>query len=127
MTYLADTNIFLEILLGQQNSEKCKAFLEKHSGNLAITDFSLHTIGLILFREKNFLLFDSFLSDVIPRIEVLNIMLDGYSKISLNAEKYKLDFDDAYILTVASSYNLKIKTQDKDFERAIPDFEIEFI
>jgi len=49
MTF-GDTNIFLEILLGQDKKEECKKFLEDNVGDFAITDFTLHSIGVILFR-----------------------------------------------------------------------------
>ena len=48
--YLVDTNIFLEILLKQNKSESCKAFLDKNIGAISISDFTLHSIGVILFR-----------------------------------------------------------------------------
>jgi hypothetical protein len=51
--YLIDTNIFLEILLDQTKKAACKTFLDKHSGQLALSDFSLHSIGVIAFRYKN--------------------------------------------------------------------------
>jgi predicted nucleic acid-binding protein len=50
MMFLVDTNIFLEILLTQDKKAICKKFLDKNIGNLHITDFSLHSIGVILFR-----------------------------------------------------------------------------
>jgi predicted nucleic-acid-binding protein len=36
--FLVDTNIFLEILLGQDKKEVCKRFLDKNIGDLSITD-----------------------------------------------------------------------------------------
>lgn len=50
--FLIDTNIFLEILLKQDKKEKCKKLLYENIGNLHITDFSLHSIGVILFRYE---------------------------------------------------------------------------
>ena len=41
--FLVDTNIFLEILLGQDKKEDCKRFLNNNIENLNITDFSLHS------------------------------------------------------------------------------------
>ena len=49
--YLVDTNIFLEILLAQHRKEDCKRFLDTHIEEIAISDFSLHSIGVILFRN----------------------------------------------------------------------------
>ena len=50
--FLVDTNIFLEILLGQDKKEVCKRFLDKNIGNLNITDFSLHSLGDISGKLK---------------------------------------------------------------------------
>jgi len=50
--FLADTNVFLEILLDQDKGEKCKRFLNKHIQDIFITDFSLHSIGVILLRQE---------------------------------------------------------------------------
>jgi len=49
---LVDTNIFLEILLGQPNKERCKEFLQENSGQCSLSDFSLHSIGVIAFRGR---------------------------------------------------------------------------
>lgn len=62
--FLADTNIFLEILLGQEKKENCKRFLSDNIGNLAITDFSLHSIGIILFKYGKLDVFNKFIEDI---------------------------------------------------------------
>ncbi len=51
--YLLDTNIFLEILLGQEKKDECKKFLIANEDNIFISDFSLHSIGVILFRHNS--------------------------------------------------------------------------
>ncbi len=48
--YLFDTNIFLEILLNQSKSGLCKEYLNEKAESINISDFSLHSIGVILFR-----------------------------------------------------------------------------
>ena len=48
MSYLLDTNIFLEILLNQDKKEKAKMFIFDNIERLFISDFSLHSIGVIL-------------------------------------------------------------------------------
>jgi predicted nucleic acid-binding protein len=50
--YLVDTNVFLEILLTQEKQDACRKFLETNVGSLFISDFSLHSIGVILFRNN---------------------------------------------------------------------------
>ncbi len=49
--YLLDTSVWLERLLDQERSDDVKLFLDNvDSSALAITDFSYHSIGLILSR-----------------------------------------------------------------------------
>lgn len=59
--FLVDTNVFLEILLAQDGKEKCKAFLKDHSDSIHISDLSLHSIGIVLFREKQAAVFHRFI------------------------------------------------------------------
>jgi predicted nucleic acid-binding protein len=46
--YLLDTNILLEILLQQEKSSECEHFMNNNLGAIAISDFTLHSIGVIL-------------------------------------------------------------------------------
>lgn len=49
--YLLDTNIWLERMLDQARSEEVKRLLDQvPSDQLLVTDFSLHSIGVILNR-----------------------------------------------------------------------------
>ncbi|NJE61277.1 PIN domain-containing protein [Thermococcus sp. 21S7] len=115
--YLIDTNIFLEILLGQEKSDIAKQFLSSHIGELAMSDFTLHSIGVVLFRLKRPELFLEFINDTIPNIEVVTLPKPEYSRVIEFHEKYGLDFDDAYQCAVATSYDLTIVTMDEDFRR----------
>jgi len=47
--YLIDTNIFLEILLRRENYKAALSFL-KNNKELHMSDFSLHSIGVILVK-----------------------------------------------------------------------------
>jgi len=64
MAFLFDTNVFLEILLDQEKKETCKALLNEHIGSIYISDFSLHSIGVILLKQKKAKIFDKFLKDL---------------------------------------------------------------
>ncbi len=125
--YLIDTNVFLEILLDQDKKELCKKCLTDRLEKIAISDFSLHSVGVILFRNKKFELFNSFVNDVLPQIEILTLQYKQYPEISKIANQFKLDFDDAYQLTIASVKNLIIITMDKDFEKVRDFNKIEFL
>jgi predicted nucleic acid-binding protein len=114
---LADTNIFLEILLKQKKSEKCKGLLIHNSSSLFISDFSLHSIGVILLRNKKYGLFREFLDDILPKIRILSLPTDAYELLADAAERFNLDFDDAYQYTIAKQFDLEIATIDQDLKR----------
>ena len=124
--FLADTNIFLEILLGQDKKEACKTFLISNIGDLSITDFSLHSIGVILFRYNKEDIFRKFVEDVMPDARLLTLPMELYNDVVNVRKSLKLDFDDAYRYSVAKYYGLKVATMDKDFEK-IEDVEILFL
>ena len=49
--FLVDTNIWLERILNQSRAEEVSQFFDRvPSGQLFITDFALHSIGVILGR-----------------------------------------------------------------------------
>jgi len=124
--FLVDTNIFLEILLGQDKKKDCKKYLDNNIGKLNITDFSLHSIGVILFRYGKEDIFQKFIEDVIPAVKILSLPVEQYREVVGDRRILNLDFDDAYQYSVAKYYGLKVVTMDKDFER-IKDVEILFL
>ncbi len=94
--YLLDTNIFLEILLDQEKSAVCKEFLNRNYDKIFLSDFSLHSIGVILFRYKKKEIFNKFIQDVVFEIKILNLPSSEYKIFSRNTIAYTLDFDDFY-------------------------------
>ena len=124
--YLLDTNIFLEILLGQEKSGVCKEFLNNNHDKIFISDFSLHSIGVILFRYKKKEIFSEFIQDVVSEIKVLNLPSSEYQIFSKDFTSYQFDFDDFYQYSVAKYYDLEIVTMDSDFEQ-IKDIKVVFL
>ncbi|KAF5417653.1 MAG: tRNA(fMet)-specific endonuclease VapC [Candidatus Methanophagaceae archaeon] len=124
--FLVDTNVFLEILLMQDKKESCKKFLDNNIGNLNFTDFSLHSIGVILFRYGKEDIFQKFVEDVMPNVKLLSLPMKLYREIVDVRKSLNLDFDDAYQYSTAKYYGLRVATMDKDFER-IRDVEILFL
>ena len=127
INYLIDTNIFLEILLDQEKKEKCKKYLNNRIGFLNISDFSLHSIGVILFKSRKDEIYQSFINDTFPRINLLCLPKDEYDKVLEISKEYNLDFDDSYQTAIADTFDLKISTLDKDFKKVSDDFDIEFL
>ena len=117
MNYLVDTNVFLEILLNQAGRKKCEAFLQGEKGAAWISDFTLHSIGVLLFRQKRPELFAQFAADTLPQLTILSLSEAGYSRLAEVNTRHGLDFDDAYQFSVARENHLAVATQDKDFQR----------
>ncbi|MCI5219445.1 MAG: PIN domain-containing protein [Candidatus Electrothrix sp. LOE2] len=125
--YLLDTNIFLEILLAQEKSAVCKKFLSENTAPLFMSDFSLHSIGVILFRHDKEQIFNAFLKDLIAEIDILSLTTESYPTLSGLKEKYNLDFDDSYQYKIAEENDLEIVTMDKDFRRVEEKIQIRFL
>ena len=126
MTFLVDTNVFLEILLSQDKKEHCKIFLNNNIGILNITDFSFHSIGVILFRYAKEDIFQKFIEDVMPNIQLVSLPIKLYIEVINAKRNLNLDFDDAYQYSTAKYYELTVATMDKDFKK-IKDVDILFL
>ena len=62
--YLVDTNIWAERLLEQERAEEVGHFLDAvDTGQLAVTDFSFHSIGLILRKLRKHEALQQFVQD----------------------------------------------------------------
>ncbi|MFQ5638098.1 MAG: type II toxin-antitoxin system VapC family toxin [bacterium] len=118
--YLVDTNIWLELLLEQENAENVREFLDTIEAKfLSITEFSLYSIGVILTRLKKYELFDDFLSDTIEDSGIGKICLETseLKQVIGIIQRFNLDFDDTYQYLAAQLNNLEIVSFDKDFDR----------
>jgi hypothetical protein len=118
--YHLDTNIFLEYILRRSRVEEVRDFFRRADLSvLHISDFSLHTIGVIYLRERKSREFLTFVhEDIIASgIRVISLTTDNFSKITEAADRFHLDFDDAYQYAVADRYGLSIVSFDKDFDR----------
>ncbi len=118
--YLVDTNVWLERLLDQEKSVIASQFFDLvPTDSLFVSDFSIHSIGVILSRLKKYDTFEVFVDDLFisGQIELLSLDTSDLLEVIANIQKYKLDFDDSYQFSVAQKYDLTIVTFDKDFNR----------
>lgn len=116
--YLVDTNIWLETLLRQINSLEVETFLNTvPSEELVMSDFSLHSIGVIMTKLNKKTEFVDFVEDVFENAEVSVVSLKPIELLDLvqNLNRFSLDFDDAYQYTCAKKLGLEIVTFDRDF------------
>lgn len=127
MTFLADTNIFLEILLNQPARSRCEQFLQAQAGNLALSDFTLHSIGVIAFRRQQAGLFEDFLNDSLPNLALLHLDRAGYPAVARANQNFGLGFDDAYQFALAKAHGLTLVTQDRHFERVKGQLPVQFV
>ncbi len=127
LSYLLDTNIFLEILLTQSKKEVCKKFIDGHLYQIAISDFSLHSLGVILTRNDKTEIFDGFVNDLLPFLEIVTLAKENYAKVQSAQEETLLDFDDVYQFLVAKQFRLELVTMDKDFKKVKSNLSIKFL
>ncbi|EHR78345.1 DNA-binding protein [Thermococcus litoralis DSM 5473] len=125
--FLVDTNVFLEILLGQKKKEEAKKFLSENIDRLYMTDFSLHSIGVILFKLRKPEVFEEFIEDVLPNVEILSLPVESYPELIRIHKTFNLNFDDAYQCAVANVFDLTVVTMDTDFTKALNYVKILFL
>jgi len=118
MMFLVDTNVFLEILLGRDRKGDCKKFLDRNSGSIGISDFSFHSLGVILFRYGKEDIFVKFIDDVMPNVVLLSLPVEAFGQVVSIRKDHGMDFDDAYQYATAKYFDLEVVTMDKDFRKA---------
>lgn len=118
--YLVDTNVWLERLLDQARSDEVGQFLDRiASDSLFMTDFAFHSIAIVLLRLDRREALLRFVQDafVDGAIRLLRLDPEDTDQILRAAERFNLDFDDAYHYAVAEKNGLDIVSFDSDFNR----------
>jgi uncharacterized protein len=115
--YLIDTNIFLEILLKRNKSDLCKKFLRNNLNQIFISDFSLHSLGVILSKYNQNDLFIKFVEDSLPNLTLVTLPVECYKELIESKKMFGIDFDDSYQYNIAKYFHLKIVTLDNDFKK----------
>lgn len=118
--YLVDTNVWLERLLDQARSEEVGEFLGRlPSEHLFITDFSFHSISLVLCKLNKADALLRLVRDAFTEGAVALVRLEPEDSGQLVSamEQFKLDFDDAYQYVAAAKYDMALVSYDSDFDR----------
>lgn len=121
MKLLVDTNVFLEVLLLDSRADEAREFLENsNQHDLFVSDFALHSIGLLLLRRNLPEVFVQFLEDTIDAIGVKMVSLTEQElrTVVSNASAFDLDFDDAYQYSIAEKYDFTLISFDTDFDQS---------
>ena len=118
-----DTNIFLEIFLKDKNYIKCEEFIRdliRKKITFYTTDYIIYSCLLIIsnklgssFVMRNFLIFINSIKIAIIRPS-LSVLYDSIRTM----KKYKLDFDDALVISSMIENNLKeLVSYDEHFDK----------
>jgi len=96
MRLLIDTNIVLEVILEQTRADEARALLaatEEHQ--FFISDYALHSIGLLLFRRGQHSIFLQFLNDMMVKAGMVltSLHTDDMEAVVEMAMRLNLDFD----------------------------------
>jgi|SRR6266850_1284004 len=97
--YLLDTNIWLERLLEQEHSDDVGKLLSQISSDqLFLTDFSFHSICLVLTRLNRPGSAIDFVHDLFVngQVGLLTVPPNEIESLLSAMERFNLDFDDAY-------------------------------
>lgn len=117
--FLIDTNIFLELFLGQKKTDDCEKFLEKVSkGDLeaVVTKFTVRASEAVLNDSELILTFLRNLRNSLG-LNVYETSLEDEIAASMLMDKIKLDFDDALQFYVAKKLGVEaIVSYDRHFD-----------
>ena len=95
-------------------------FLERTPGReLFLSDFCLHSIGVVMQRLDRLAGLLLFTQDVFTRAEASLVRLepDDTERLVAVMEEFRLDYDDAYQYVASEKYDLSIISFDADFDR----------
>jgi len=120
LSYLVDTNVWLERLLDQERAQEVHDFLDSvPTERLWMTDFTFHSIGLALTRLKRADGLLTFVKDafVDGAVRLCRLEPQDMTDVVIAAQEADLDFDDAYQYVAALRYDLTLVSFDRDFDR----------
>jgi predicted nucleic acid-binding protein len=118
--FLVDTNIWLERLLDQERSAEVGRFLaQTPTSRLMMSDFTLHSIGVVLDRLGKRHVLPQFVDDVLIQggVTLATVQPEAMHHLVGVMERFDLDFDDAYQYVVAEQADSAMVSFDSDLDR----------
>jgi len=117
---MVDTNIFLELFLGQEKADECENLLQKiSSGELEaiVSKFTLHAIEAILNNPELTLTFLRNIQGSLG-LNVYDTNIEEEMAAAMLMDKAKLDYDDALQYYIAKKFGVEaIISYDKHFDK----------
>jgi uncharacterized protein len=120
LRYLVDSNVWLELLLDQLRANEVRQFFQiVQPDEIALTEFTLYSIGIITCRLNKEDIFASFLTDLLEDtgIKRISLGLADLRDLLFVMREQDLDFDDAYQYVAARNNDLILVSFDKDFDK----------
>lgn len=117
--FLLDTNIWPERLLGQKQSAVVGQLLERlPTDRMFMTDFTLHSLGVILNRLGHGAVLTVFAQDMLidGEVSLAGVPATSMYRVVEVMEKFRLDFDDAYQYVAAEHEDARIISFDGHFD-----------
>lgn len=115
--YLLDTNILLEVILGQEQYLVAENALNRLDIKFFISDFSLFSIGILLIRQKKYSALSAIFDDIKRRnISIIRLDTGDLIGVSQTCSEIHLDFDDGYQYVLAKKYHLRLVSFDHHFD-----------
>lgn len=117
--FLVDTNVWLERLLDQDRAAEVGDVLDRFpSERLFMTDFTLHSIGVVLSRLNQLETLSRFVQDtfVDGAVVLIHLQPEDTEHTLQTIQEFSLDFDDAYQYVSAEKYHLTLVSFDGEFD-----------
>jgi predicted nucleic acid-binding protein len=118
--FLIDTNCFMQIIRSRPEALEVQAMLDGvPRSSLFVSDFTLHSIGVIMSRFGQIDGYVAFIRGlgIGQDFGILQVEIGNIERIAGNCKDHRLDFDDAYQYAVAELNGLTLVSLDVDFDR----------
>jgi predicted nucleic acid-binding protein len=118
--YLIDTNVWLERLLDQARSEEVGQVLSSAvADQLLMSDFTLHSTGIILNRLGRRAVLPQFVDDLFVQggVTLVAVRPEAMYRLVEVMDQFDPDFDDAYQYVAAETNDAQRVSFDTDFDR----------
>ena len=120
IVYLLGSNIWLERLLGQAQSDVVGQLLDRlPNEQMLMTDFTFHSLGVILNRLDQRAVFTMFVQDVLidGGVALISLPPTSMAQVVTSMDRFGLDFDDAYQYSIAEREQAEIVSFDTHFDQ----------
>lgn len=118
--FLIDTNCWMQLARQRSEADQVRGLIAGvPRQSLLVTDFSVHSLGVIFIRFGMIADYEAFLNQASIGVEVrvVGVPLEKLARVVELCMQYKLNFDDAFHYAAAELHGLKLVSLDADFDR----------